>query len=167
MLIEIDQGRRNDPLTFAKGVASGVLRNPIIMAIVFAYLWRGIGIPLGGAPLRLLELVSQAAPTLALVCLGASLPTPRQVSAWREAIFAAAIKLVLLPLAMAGAARWASLPPQAATIMVVTAALPTGANAFMLARSAGSLMESSAATVVLSTALSVVTLSIVLVFFHS
>lgn len=43
--------------------------------------------------------------------------------------------------------------------MVVTAALPTGANAFLLAHRSGAMMEVSAATVVVATIVSVATLT--------
>ena len=45
---------------------------------------------------------------------------------------------------------------------LLAAGLPTGANAFLLARRFGTMMEASASTVVVSTALSVVTLTVLL-----
>ena len=46
--------------------------------------------------------------------------------------------------------------------VAVTAGMPTGANAFMQVRRFGTLLEASASTVVLSTALSLVTLTLLL-----
>ena len=47
-------------------------------------------------------------------------------------------------------------------VVVLTAGMPTGANAFMLARRFGTLMEASASTVVVSTGASLLTLTVLL-----
>jgi hypothetical protein len=66
-------------------------------------------------------------------------------------IFASAIKLVGFPLVMAAVVIATGVPMPAAAVMVFTAALPTGANAFLLARRADTIIEASAATVVVAT----------------
>jgi predicted permease len=48
------------------------------------------------------------------------------------------------------------------SVVVVAAAMPTGANAFLLARRFETMMEASASTVVISTGLSMVTLAVLL-----
>ena len=47
---------------------------------------------------------------------------------------------------------------QPVAVAVLTAGMPTGANAFLLARRAGTLIEASAGTVVVATVASVLTL---------
>ena len=48
------------------------------------------------------------------------------------------------------------------SVVVLASGLPTGANAFLLARRFETMMEASASTVVVSTALSMVTLTVLL-----
>lgn len=149
----------------ARAVADAVtasLKNPIIAAILTAVAWRWLGLPVPGVLRRCLELLAQAAPALSLICLGASLPALRPASIGPSVVFAATIKLVVLPLCMALAVAVAAIPAPTSTIMILTAALPTGANAFLLAHRAGAMMEVSATTVVVATLLASVTLTAIL-----
>lgn len=80
----------------------------------------------------------------------------------REAGLATALKLVAQPLLVWALAHLAGLAPLPTAIAVLVAGTPTGANAFFLARRTATLASASAGTVVLSTALSVLTLSTIL-----
>lgn len=162
LLIELDKERETGLVRFLGGTMLGILRNPIISSILLAYLWRATGIPLPEGVRRLLELLAQAAPALSLICLGASLPEVGRSSTWNEALLATAIKLVAMPLCMAILVRAIGMPSPAGPVMVLASALPTGANAFMLARRTGALIDASAATVALGTAASIATLWVVL-----
>ena len=66
-------------------------------------------------------------------------------------------RLLLAPIAASIA-----LAPLPLAVAVLTAAMPTGANAFLLAFRNDELVEVSAGTVLVSTILSVVTISLVL-----
>jgi malonate transporter and related proteins len=52
------------------------------------------------------------------------------------------------------------------TIAVIAAAMPTGANAFLLSRRAAGFVQASASAVVVTTVLSVATLSSLLLWMH-
>ena len=84
-----------------------------------------------------------------------------------EASLATVIKLLLQPLLAACVlplfVDLKSVPGQAALIL---AALPTGANAFVLAKQFDIAVEQNTAAVLLSTALSVFTVSALLVWLH-
>jgi hypothetical protein len=54
------------------------------------------------------------------------------------------------------------LPPLAATVAVITAAIPSGANVFIMARQYDIYLGRAASAVLISTALSVVTLTFLL-----
>jgi malonate transporter and related proteins len=71
VLVELCGHRRGGLATVLAAMLSGLRRNPVILAIVAALLWRleGLGLP-GPAP-RLLGMLADAAPALALFCLGA------------------------------------------------------------------------------------------------
>jgi predicted permease len=160
VLVEIGTPRPGGVYGVLKNTAAALLRNPIILAIALGFAWRAAGIPVPGPLRQLLALLGNAAAPLALFCLGASLPPlARNSPVMREAVLATSLKLLVLPLCVGTLARMAGLSGLPWTIAVITAAMPTGANAFLLARKATDFAEASAATVVLSTALSVATIT--------
>ena len=159
VLIEADGAGEGHPALKALRTLPALLRNPVIAAILLAMAWRGLGVPVPEPLARLLALLAAAAPTLALLTLGASLPDVATHGSVRETGLAVLGKLVVLPVLVWLLARGVGLAPGPTAIAVVAAGMPTGANAFFLARRSGTLAAASAGTVVVSTALSVITLS--------
>jgi malonate transporter and related proteins len=167
VLVALDRGeerpaRRHRLARVVAGAVAASLKNPIIAAILAAVVWRWLGLPVPGVFRRCLELLAQAAPAMSLIFLGASLPALRLASVGSSVLFAVAIKLVVLPLGVALAVGAAAIPAPASSVMILTAALPTGANAFLLAHRAGAMMEVSATTVVVATLLASLTLTAIL-----
>jgi predicted permease len=165
VIAEIGLGRGGSPLAAAIGAIKSVLRNPIVVAVAAGLAWAALMPPVPDAIRRFLELLGNAMPPVALFCLGASL---KDLSARREALDAlviAALKLLALPLAVWLLCRAAGLAPLETAVAVAMAATPTGANAFLLARRYAVGLSGSGAAVVLTTALSVLTLSAVLIAF--
>lgn len=162
VLIEADRHGAADPLGLLRRTLPVLARNPIIVAIVLALAWRGIGLPVPEPMHRLLQMLGGAAAPAALFCLGATLPGFAGRGALREAGVATALKLLLLPALVWGGAKLAGLGPLPTAVAVLAAGLPTGSNAFLLARRAGEGESAAAGTVVVSTALSVLTLSALL-----
>jgi malonate transporter and related proteins len=144
----------------------GVVRNPVVMAVAAALLWRALDLPVPGVVRRTLDLLGAATPAVALFCLGGSLAGfAAAVGAWREAALASALKLLAMPLLVWLAARALGLGPLETAVAVVGAALPTGANAFLLAHRYRIGAERTGAVVLVSTAVSVVTLAVLLAVF--
>jgi len=157
-LVEIGTTGQKRPLTILSGALKGMLRNPIIMSIMLAFLWRALQLPLP-APLReLLRLLGAAGIPLALICLGGSLPTPKAGAIGLDTVIGTVLKLAALPALVWAIGRWAGLSDLPLAVAIITAGMPTGANAFLLARRADDLLEISAATVVATTLLSLMTL---------
>ncbi len=140
----------------------GIVKNPVIVAIFLAFFWRFTGLAMPAAVLNFLNLIGAAGPPLALFCLGASLPRPQGWSAMKEISLAAVLKLLVMPAVVALCGRAVGVHGVAFAVCVITAAMPTGANAFLLARRFETMMEASASAVVVSTALSMLTLSVLL-----
>ena len=161
-LIEADGVKGAGLRGVLQGTLPALIRNPIIVALLLAVAWRGVGVPVPVPLHRLLAMLGGAGPALALFTLGAGLPDFAAQGSLREAGMATLLKLVVLPLLVWGLAVTAGLGPMPTAVAVVTAGTPTGANAFFLARRTGTLASASAGTVVLSTALSVLTLSAIL-----
>ena len=162
VLIEAEGKATRNPLRIVAATMPSLLRNPIIMALIAALIWRWLGVPVPAVLHRLLGMLGAAGPTLALFSLGASLPDFASQGNLRETGLAVALKLVALPLLVWTFAHLAGLAALPTAVMVMTAGTPTGANAFFLARRTQIAAASSAGTVVVATALSVATLSVLL-----
>jgi len=152
------------PWPLLRATLGGVLRNPIVMAVLLALVWSHLALPVPGPARRTLELLGAAAPPVSLFCLGGSLRGFRLAGAWRTALVTA-LKLLVLPALVWGFCLLLALPPLDTAVAVVVAALPTGANAFLLARRYATGAEESGAAVLVSTALSLATLSLALWWF--
>jgi len=163
LVIEADpQSGGSGPLGVLRAAFWGVVKNPVVMTIVVALVWRTTGLEIPGPLARLLDLLGPAGPPAALFCLGASLPRPRGWTDIAEVAIASVLKLAVLPVIVAGIARFAGVTGVAFAVVVITSALPTGANAFLLARRFHTMAEASASTVVVSTAVSIVSLTVLL-----
>jgi predicted permease len=145
----------------------GVARNPIVMAVMAALAVSMLGLPVPGVVRRTLELLGAAAPPVALFCLGGSLAALRLAGALAEVVWASVLKLAALPLLVWGVCLVLGLSRLEVAVAVTTAALPTGANAFLLARRYATGAERSGATVLVSTLVSVFTLAAVLAWFRA
>lgn len=149
-----------------RATALGVVRNPVVMAVVAAFLWRLAGLPPPpGVISATLALLGAATPPAALFCLGGSLARFDVAAGWRETLVATTLKLLAMP-ALVWLFAWAmALPPLETAVAVLAAALPTGANAFLLAQRYQVGAARSGATVLVSTVISVATLAVLLGWF--
>lgn len=141
---------------------SGVARNPVVMTVFVALGWSSLGIPVPEVMGRTLEMLGAATPPIALFCLGGSLAAFSAGQSWGEVAWATVLKLAALPLMVWGACALLGLSALETGVAVMTAALPTGANAFLLARRYATGADRSGATVLVSTVISVFTLAAVL-----
>jgi hypothetical protein len=144
----------------------GMARNPVLVAVALALVWSALSLPVPAVVRRTLEFVGAAGPPVALVCLGASLVGLDARAGWRETAATTAAKLALMPAITWAACIALGLGPLETAVAVTTAALPTGANAFILAQRYATGADRSGAAVVVSTALSVLTLSACIGFFR-
>jgi malonate transporter len=141
-------------------------RNPIMIAIALGFAVTLIGLPIPRPLARLLDLLGGSAAPVALFCLGLGLPATPKLADLRPIALSTAIKNVLMPALMFLAARAFGLSPLATAVATVTAAMPTGANAFMVASRYATAVERSASAVLISTAVSLPVLSLLLVQFR-
>lgn len=154
------------PLPLLRATATGVLRNPIVMAVLAALVWSTLHLPVPAAARHTLELLGAAAPPVSLFCLGASLRGFSARGALGRVAITAPLKLLVLPGLVWALCRLLGLGPLETAVAVTAAALPTGANAFLMATRYATDPALSGATVLVTTALSVVTLSVVLTLFR-
>jgi len=166
-LVEVGMAAHAPWRRVIRATAAGIVRNPVILAVFAAMLVNLSGLPVPGTVRRTLELIGAAAPPVALFCLGGSLLGLSAAALWRETLLIGAVKLLALPLVVSGAASLLRLSAAETTVAVTMAALPTGANAFILARRYATGADRSGSAVVVTTALSVLTLSALIAHFRA
>lgn len=148
-----------------KTLALGLARNPMVVATGLGLAWSATGMTLWAPVNAFLTLLGAAATPGALFAIGASLATSRaerlHVAGWLS--FA---KLVLHPAAVGFAAIWLfHVPAHAAGVLVAAAALPVAGNVFILAQHYQIAVARVSASILISTAVSVVTVPLVIAAF--
>ena len=143
-------------------VGRGLLRNPMIMAISAGLVWSSLALPIPGPVNDFLTLLGAAATPGALFAIGASLASKTaeklHVSGWLTFC-----KLVLHPAAVAWAALMVfEVEPFKAGVIVAAAALPVAGNVYILAQHYGVAVQRVSTSILISTALSIVTVSLVI-----
>jgi len=165
MLIELEVAAGHGPILTFFNAAWNVARNPLPVSIAAGITWSGLALPLPTPVEKWIDLLGAAAAPCALFAIGLFLSDKSVRSGLAEAGLATIIKLLLQPLLAACVLPFfvdvKSVPGQVALLM---AALPTAANAFVLARQFDIQVEQNTASVLLSTGFSVVTVSALLVW---
>ena len=143
-------------------VALGLIKNPMIVSISLGLLLSVYSVPIPAPVNAFLSLLGAAATPGALFAIGASLASK---SAERMAIagWLSFCKLVLHPAVVAVSALFVfDVDPFAAGVMIATAALPVAGNVYILAQHYGVAPMRASAAILVSTAASVITLSVVI-----
>lgn len=140
-------------------VGKGLLQNPMIVSIFLGLVWSALQIPIPDPMNNFVSILGAAATPGALFAIGASLASK---SAERMAVAAwlSFSKLVLHPIAVAFAVLFfIPLDPYIAGVIIAAAALPTAGNVYILAAHYGVAPTRVSATILVSTAVSVLTVS--------
>lgn len=141
-------------------VGLGLVKNPMIVAITLGLIWSGLRIPIPAPMNEFLSLLGAAATPGALFAIGASLASK---SAERLSIagWLSFCKLVLHPLFVAFACFVLfKVEPYQATVIISAAALPVAGNVYILAQHYNVSPQRVSAAILVSTALSIVTVSL-------
>lgn len=158
--VEWARTRRVSLAGFAE-TAINVATNPVVASIFAGTAWGWAGLPLPGIADRTLDLIGQAAVPLSLIALGMGLAEFGVREAWRESTAICVLKLAVQPLAVFALARLLGLPSLETQAVVLLAAMPVGANVYLMAREFGALPGPIAASLVISTALAAFTTPVV------
>jgi predicted permease len=140
----------------------GLAKNPMVVAMAAGLAWSATGLSLWQPVNAFLTLLGAAATPGALFAIGASLATNRaerlHVAGWLSFC-----KLVLHPLAVGLAAIWIfQVPGFNAGVLVAAAALPVAGNIYILAQHYQIAVARVSASILISTAISVVTVPVVI-----
>lgn len=135
-------------------------RNPIVVGVVAGILWRATGLGLAPVPDRIIAMLGAAGIPGALFALGMSLARFEVRGQVGGVALVTGIKLLAFPLMAYVLAFWVlALPPVAGGVVVLLAACPTGANAFLFASRYERAVGVVSGSVALGTALAAVTIS--------
>ena len=143
-------------------VAVGLVKNPMIVSIVLGLMVSAFSVPIPLFVNDFLAILGAAATPGALFAIGASLAGK---SAERVAVagWLSFYKLVLHPLAVAVSVLYFfDVDPYAAGVMIAAASLPVAGNVYIIAQHYGVAPARASASILISTAVSVVTVSLVI-----
>jgi malonate transporter len=165
MLIELEVAAGHGPVRTFLRAAFNVARNPLPLSIALGIAYSGSGLSLPVPVEKWIDLLGAAAAPCALFAIGLFLSDKSVKSGLLEAGAMTVIKLLLQPaLAFLILPFFVDLNSVAGKVAMLMAALPTAANAFVLAKQFDISVEQNTATVLLSTGFSVVTVSALLVW---
>lgn len=150
------------PLATVLVALKNAVLHPVPLPIMAGLLFAQTGWQIPAVIDKPLELLANAFGPLALVLVGVTLAYTPVGKHWRQALALAGVKNLLHPLLVFGLCRLLGLSGLPMTVMVVAAALPIGANVFLFSQRYQVAEELITASVVVSTALALVTLTVVL-----
>jgi len=143
-------------------VGIGLLKNPMVMAMVLGLAWAGLALPVPAPMEDFLTLLGAAATPGALFAIGASL-APKTAERISVALWLATAKLALHPLFVAVMALWVfDVPPLSAAAIIAAAAMPTAGNVYILAQHYGIAPARVSSTILISTIASTLTLTAII-----
>jgi malonate transporter and related proteins len=165
LIVILITGSRDGRLSFGilRTVGSGLIRNPMIVAVVLGFAWSSVDLPIPGPMNEFLGILGAAATPGALFAIGASLAS-KSAERLSVAVWLSFAKLVLHP-AFVAVALILLFPvdPYTAAVAVSAAALPVAGNVYILAQHYGVAPQRVSASILVSTAASILTVTAVLV----
>ena len=136
--------------------------NPLLIASAAGAICAASGLELPRWFMQSVTVTGQMALPLALLCIGGTLIVMPLRGKRTTAVLASVLKVAVTPLLGWPLARWIGLSPDETMIALLFLATPTAAASFTLAGKLGGDEALAATSVVVSTALSIVSLSVVL-----
>lgn len=147
---------------------TGVVRNPMIVSMAAGLAWGATGVAMPAPLAEFVTLLGAAATPGALFAIGASLAAREASEKLGPAAWLSFAKLILHPLAVGVAAlRVFGVDPYAAGVMIAAAALPVAGNVYMLAAHYQVALHRVSAAILISTAVSILTVPLVIAWVTS
>jgi malonate transporter len=163
----VDRKQSGSPASLVLPIILDLARNPIMLALGFGLLWRLTGLGLHPVVDRTVELLAQAGSPTALIALGINLLRFEVRGPKLGIVIMCALKLLAMPAVAWMLAHLLQLPPIVAGVVVLFAAMPTGANAYIFAVQYQRLVNPVSGAVALGTMLAAVTLPLIVVLVTS
>lgn len=149
-------------LRIFRSIAIGLVKNPMIVSMVAGLAVSGAGLQLPAPVDEFMALLGAAATPCALFAIGASL-AGKSAERASVALWLSFAKLILHPAAVAiGALYLFAVDPFDAAVMIAASALPVAGNIYMLAQHYNVAPQRVSASILMSTAISILTVSLVI-----
>ncbi|MGY4627926.1 AEC family transporter [Bradyrhizobium sp. USDA 4486] len=144
------------------GLARQILLNPMVLSTLIGLVWSSTGLPIPTAVAAYLNMIAAALTPCALFAIGLGLSLEGLRSNLKASFALAAVKLVIMPLLVYGLCVMLGLNPLYTVAAVICAAVPTAKTVYVLAHEHKVEERLVAATVSVTTMLSVGTLLVAL-----
>src|SRR5690242_3932501 len=160
--MELVSRRRTGPvLSVIRPILTDLAKNPLMLGIGFGVAWRFTGLGLNPVVDKTIELLAQAGSPAALIALGITLFRFEVKGEMGSVAAISALKLLAMPAVAFALAKLLNLPPVVTGVVVLFAAMPTGANAYIFAVQYQRMVNPVSGAVALCTLLAAVTLPVV------
>ncbi|WND03235.1 AEC family transporter [Temperatibacter marinus] len=164
LVMAADPKQKKSILNSLKEAGLGFMKNPVILSIAFAMLASAYQYTAPSPLLTLVDLLAPAAAPAGLFALGASLASVNAKGDRVQASVAAGAKLFLFPLMVYTTTQIMNISGTEQYTLLLLSCLPTGLNAFNYAVTVGTGSRRAASTILYSTLVSMITVSLFLLF---
>jgi len=150
-----------------RSIGKGLITNPIVISLVSALLWRALGWPIEGITKDVLDRISSTALPVALLSLGMSMVLYGIHGNVVPGLILSFLKIILMPTTVfLFAVLIFRLPPLWTAVATLTAACPTGINAYIFAQRYGTGHAMSTNSITITTLFAVVSSTLWVVFLN-
>ncbi|RXG88895.1 AEC family transporter [Bradyrhizobium zhanjiangense] len=156
------EGRDPHRSAHPTGLAKQILPNPMVLSTLIGLMWAITGLPIPAPVATYLNMIAAALTPCALFAIGLGLSVEGLRSNLKASFALAAVKLVVMPLIVYGLCVLLGLDPLYTVAAIVCAAVPTAKTVYVLAHEHKVEEKLVAATVSITTMLSVATLLVAL-----
>jgi malonate transporter and related proteins len=164
-VLEATRASGESTFRMASQLAGRVLRNPLIISPLLGVVWSTAALPLPKAASNYLDLMAATVGPAALFSLGLSLIDRKLTGNIGEVIWLSVLKAIFNPLLTFALVTYVfALDPFWSKAAIILSAMPTGANAYVVAQQYNVHVETASSVVVVSTGMSVVTISLLLIW---
>jgi len=157
----VSRKRTGSVLSVIWPILADLAKNPLMLGIGFGVIWRFTGLGLNPVVDKTIELLAQAGSPAALIALGITLFRFEVKGEMGSVAAISVLKLLAMPAVAFALARLLNLPPIVTGVVVLFAAMPTGANAYIFAVQYQRMVNPVSGAVALCTLLAAVTLPVV------
>jgi malonate transporter len=120
-----------------KAMVLSIARNPFVFSSLGGVVWQLLSLPTPTMGIQVLDMIGRGALGLALLTVGAGLRIGDALTDWPPLATATILKLLVMPLVMAGTLMLMGVTGDAFAVALLCGAVPTGSGAYVLARQMG------------------------------
>ena len=165
ILYKLTENRKTSLQELSKEIVQRFIYNPLMMSVFVAFTFSIADIKIVTAIDRTLSIVAASATAVALIALGVSLNVSSVKNQKSVLFFITVIKLIVHPILIFIVFQFQTgIDPMWVKTAVVCASLPVAANVFVLANYYKNFESESAAAITITTIVSIITVTIVLLY---